>query len=532
MNKSLRIGAITLGSLLLLFVLAEVTISWYASKQLRSELQRTQTDLTFEKLSISLINRSGTLRNVRGQYTLGVADTLSGSVSDLNLSGIRWLPLVNRGQLHARTLRIEDADITFWKGPKRMQSDRAETAISYTLPGKDTYRLELNQFQLRNARLTGLSTADSSLLYAVDTIQVTGEELLVVPRDTFSWSQLQTQAFGIHIPEKRKLHDIRIGELVADWSDNSLHTSNLSMTPRFSKDDFHRQLTKKTGRNELTISEVACEGFAFDRLLRDSVSVRRITIPDFEYRLFMDKRVPHDSTQYKKMPQEMLADAGFDIGVDSILIRDGYIKYEHLPAGESESGWVDFQRVQATVLHIRSGTQPDTPPTTVDVRSNLYGQGLVTVHWSFPSYTAPYTYSFHGSLGQFNMNRANSIVVPCSRMEILSGQIRELAFQATADNHLASGDMQFFFENADVVVTPKKDGFFNRLFTDIVEGIAIPKENLASEKHRIGRMYKTRDTSKSIFNHFWETLVTGMKSTIMPNLVLPEELDHEKDKGN
>ena len=532
MNKFLRIGAIVLGCLLLLFLIAEVGLSWYATNKLRTEIDRTETDLEFENLRISLFKRSGTIRQVEGRYGVGQADTLSGSVSSLYLGGIRWASLIRAGQLHANTLRIEDADVTYWKTPKSMRSRSSDTTSTKTQGEKDTFRLRLNKFQLLNARLTGLSRADSSLLYAVDTIDITGEDMVVATRDTFSWSQLQTTATGIHIPEKRRLHDIRIEKLRADWSDSTLQATRFSMIPRYSKDDFHKQLTQKTGRNDLTISEIACQGFAFDQLFRDSLQIRRMDIPGFEFDLYIDKRVPHNFNEYKKLPQEMLAEAGYYIDVDSILIRDGYIKYEHLPAGETNSGWVDFRRLHATILNIRSATIPDAPPTTVDVQASLYGQGPVTVHWSFPNYSAPYSYSFHGSLGQFDMDYANNIVVPCSRMEIQSGQIHELNFQATANNTIATGDMQFFFENADVVVAPQKDGFFNKLFTDIVEGIAIPEENLAHEKHRLGRMYAERETSKSIFNHFWETLVTGMKSTIMPNLILPDELDHEKDKGN
>jgi len=532
MNKFLRIGAIIIGCLLVLLLIAEASISWYAAKKLRAELNRTETNLTFEKLRISLFKRSGTVRRLEGRYGLGQADTLSGSVSGLYLGGIRWISLISDGQLHANTLQIEDADVTYWKTPKDMRRSRSDTTSKVAPVKEDTFRLRLNLFRLQNARLRGLSRADSSLLYAVETIDVEGEKMVLTPRDTFSWSQLQTTATGIHIPEKRRLHDIRIDTLRANWSDSTLRANNLSMVPRYGKEQFHKQLTQKTGRSDLTISQVDCSGFAFAGLLRDSLEIRSIKIPDFDFHLFLDKRVPHNFNEYKKLPQEMLADAGFTIGVDSILIRDGYIKYEHLPAGESESGWVDFQRLQATILHIRSATLPDGPPTTVDIRASIYGQGPVTVHWSFPSYTAPYPYSFHGSLGQFDMDYANNIVVPCSRMEIESGQIHELNFQATADNAVATGDMQFFFENADVVVTPKKDGFFNKLFIDIVEGIAIPEENLAHEKHRLGQMYAKREPSKSIFNHFWETLVTGMKSTIMPNLVLPDELDHEKDKRN
>ena len=531
MNKTLRIGAIVLACLFILLLITEGSISWYAAKKLRAELDRTETDLEFDQLRISLFKRSGTLRQVEGRYGLGQQDTLSGTVSGLHLGGIRWLPLISSGQLHANNLRIEGADLTHWKTPRKLRPGLSDTTIEKAFTNRDTFRFRLNQFRLQNARLTGLSRTDSSLLYAVDTIDVEGDDMFLVQSDTFSWSDLQTTATGIHIPEKRRLHDIRIDEMQASWSDSTLQATNLSMTPRFSKEHFYKQLTHKTGRNDLTISQVDCRGFAYERLFRDSLEIRRMEIPDFDFRLFMDRRVPHDFTGYKKLPQEMLADAGFTIGVDSVLIRDGYIKYEHLPAGESESGWVDFRRLRATILYIRSATKTDAPPTTVDVQASLYGQGPVRVHWSFPSYTAPYAYSFHGSLGKFDMDYANHIVVPCSRMEIESGQIHELTFQGTADNAVATGDMQFFFENADVVVTPKKDGFLNKLFTDIVEGIAIPEENLAHEKHRLGRMYAEREPSKSIFNHFWETLVTGMKSTIMPNLVLPEELDHEKEKG-
>ena len=142
----------------------------------------------------------------------------------------------------------------------------------------------------------------------------------------------------------------------------------------------------------------------------------------------------------------------------------------------------------------------------------------------------PWTYYYQGNLRNFDMTLANDMIKQAAAIQFTSGYVNELSFQATANPKVATGELEFYYKNLDVEFSKEGKGPAKIAINELVEWTLFPQENIKGKKHRIGQMYFERDTQRSFFNFFWKTIFSGMKSTFMPNIMLPKELKHKKVK--
>jgi len=500
--------------------------SHFIDQKLQTALNEAGLEVSYQKINLGLFERKISVEGLNGQYPIPKTGTVQGEVYTIALSGIQWWPLLMHSQLNARTLSVIGPEVRLYR----------DSTVSRQSGSRDSsnFKIELQQLELKQGKVSIYNRYDSSLQFSADTFNATLHQISLASGDSSLgpniFKQLEYQLSCIRIPEKSGLHELQIEKLSGKTVDSTLMVEGLHLLPNYSRRGFSRQLKHKTGRMELDITAVQANGIHYGRLWSRQFQMRKLSIPFFSLHVFMDKNVPHDKSQYKKLPQHLLADFGFNTQVDSLEVKSSYIRYSELLPGRNQAGYVDFHKLKATFYNINNNPSDEKGAMRVETSCLLYGSSPVHVRFNFPNFSAPWTYYYRGSLRNFRLSHANQIIAHAAKMKFVDGRVNTLSFEAMANDHMAKGDIEFYYKDVDIEFIEKESGLFKEMVDGLVEWLAFPQENLPGEKHRIGQMYYERDTSRFIFHHLWHSVLSGIKSVILPNLVLPDELKHQKVK--
>jgi hypothetical protein len=149
--------------------------------------------------------------------------------------------------------------------------------------------------------------------------------------------------------------------------------------------------------------------------------------------------------------------------------------------------------------------------------------GLLTARFAFPM-NPRNLYYVEGTLDNFELTTLNPTLENLVMVRILSGKMNSMSFNFDYNNDESNGSMVLLYEDLEMnalkekesktVVNKIKSFFLNVLFAkkNTRDKVKIVKRN--------GAIQFTRDEKRSIFNYWWKSLATGIKSSHSVNNIL------------
>ena len=159
------------------------------------------------------------------------------------------------------------------------------------------------------------------------------------------------------------------------------------------------------------------------------------------------------------------------------------------------------------------------------------GQGKLAIETTLPWNTKKKS-KMAGSLRRLPFTKLNSMVEPAANMEFESGMLNRIDFAFQYNDDASSGEVSLNYQDLKIVsyrtdeqiekVEKKKRNRKkseeelkkDNLKTFIINAFVVRKnldENVPEEK-RTGQINFERDKSRSVFNYWWKSLFTGIKS--------------------
>jgi hypothetical protein len=497
--------------------------SWVEHK-IQQAAGNSQVALSYDKMEVSIIRRQV---SCLGMEVKGDLQTASGrwafqhQAKALHVRQIRWLKLL-RSTFHVSEVQWEAPQINLERDTSGKV--RADTASGQS--GKQ-FRFEIGRLYAQNGQFIYTDTQDTTARATIDTFSLAIGGIAYQSGEGLSSKVADCLSFNFRsctMPDRAFLHQISLQQLSGDSRDSTLSIKALSVQSLHGANDFARQMDYRKGRYALQLPALQVEGLGYKALLRDSLHAHSITLESPQLRVVMDKRVPHDSSRQKSLPHTWLSDLGRSVRVDEIRLRQADIQYAELYAGHEELGTVDFKNLNASIHTV--GNDADFSPITLEVECSFYGEAPLYLSAQFPVNDPGAPFRYNARLEQFPLPRANAILAEAAGFRFKSGMVDELTLNAVANAQQVEGEMRFFYKDLDIQYLDSDSKLVKKILNGVVEGLAFPQENLAGEKHRLGKIHADRDDSRSVFHYLWQSALSGIKSTILPNLVLPEELKH------
>ena len=317
----------------------------------------------------------------------------------------------------------------------------------------------------------------------------------------------------IKVPDK--LYTFRISSVMVDLFNKNVRADSIKVVPDAGKVEFGKRYGFEIDRFEGLVPYLKADGvsLAFKDSLQVKASLAEI---QFYLKVFRDKRLRFVK-KTKLLPVAALRALPFHLFIDSLKVTKSYVEYEEFAEGASEAGRIFFDNLYAVFNDIDNRAK--SGDMRLSAHASLLGKGDLDVFVTFPLQKSKRA-TVRGSIKNFNIPEINSMLTPTTQIKVESGKMKELSFNFSFNTLRSDGEIELNYENLKLITfkdeektkgnKPEKDN----LKTFIMNTFIFKKnmdEDVPEEKRKGTIMY-VRDNSRSIFNFWSKSLVSGIKS--------------------
>jgi hypothetical protein len=346
-------------------------------------------------------------------------------------------------------------------------------------------------------------------------------------RTDYSFSEFNTSGTRIDVPGA--FYTFTIRETKLNLQEHNFTLDTLRIIPSFGKLQFGRKAGNDLDRIEGVIPFLKVSNLNFqyaDTLLLDAGDANI----QFFLRVFHDKRLPH-KTKVVPLPVALVQKLSVGLMVNKLKITKSFVEYEEIPAEANEPGKVFFDNLEGTLSSITNEREPDEREMVLEATGDFMGHGKISLNAKFP-FDLDKRGTVKGSLKNLPFVKLNDMVEPAANMKFESGTLKRIDFAFTFNDRVSNGELSINYEDLKLVSfktdeqmekvgkrkrkSKKKDEDLRKdnLKTFIINAFVV-KRNLnesVPEEKRTGTIHFERDRSRSIFNFWWKSLFTGLKS--------------------
>lgn len=451
---------------------------------------------------------------------------IKGEIGKVELLGLSYLNYLLNDQITVREVRVDSSRLVL--RPIRDTIDRRQDT---TALAEQTYTINIGGIEIQPSYIAYYEeNAERPTLE----VQALGMHLegFHYPQDTaslFPISHFHCSIDGLRYGRPEQLSDLLIAHARGSLQDSSFTFTDLQLQPRYSRDEYSRRLRYKSSRLDIDVATGRFSGLDWIALLMDGqLRSRKFTFDSCRLEAYEDARLPRDEYTHKPLYQEKLSVAPINIHVDSVEVRHASVRYLVRPADlQQQEGFIDFLNFNAVITNITNDSLMilQQPLMRAQVATDLNGESRLGVDFTFDLSSPTHAFDFAGRMYGFDLPRFNTMLRQTSRMAITRGVMDRMEFNARADGTVARGEMRIDYR--DLEIEWLKD---HSLFAALAQKVVMREANPKKDVYRVGQIFYRRDPTRSFWNYFMQSVLSGLTSTAMPNIVLPDELDSIKEK--
>lgn len=445
------------------------------------------------------------------------------SVAKVRAEGIALLPLIFRKVLSIDRLYLDSS--------RMVLRENALFHLDSTTQRKNEFTLKVDQLIMSAADYVYTDSARCQVLTSFKsdmTLTNLHLDFHVSKPLEYDATSISFESSEIKVPDK--LYTYRIRRLMVDVFNKTVRVDSVEVVPDAGKVEFGRKYGFEIDRFDGVVPYIKAEGLAFT--FNDSLQVKAsLAEAQFYLKIFRDKRLPF-VRKSKLLPVPALRALPFHLIIDSLKVIKSYVEYEEFAEGASEGGRIFFDNMYAVFNDIDN--RASSGQTRFSAHASLLGKGDIDVFVTFPLQESKRA-TIRGSVKDFNIPEINSMLTPTTQIKVESGHMKELSFNFSFNAIRSDGEIELNYENLKLITfkdeektkgdEPEKDN----LKTFIMNTFIFKKnmdEDVPEEKRKGTIMYM-RDNSRSIFNFWSKSLVSGIKSAY--NLDKVEAKQSEKE---
>ncbi|MEC7265524.1 MAG: DUF748 domain-containing protein [Bacteroidota bacterium] len=501
-SKKVKIALWVLVVLLAVGITAQL---WFTQrvKALLSEELPSHIHLSYEGLSTNVLLGKIGLQKVTFQDSTTSLDLKAETVT---LSGLKYFPLLQKGAIALSDFTVEAPQVTYQK--KKLENDSLTTKQNQG----ESKNISIQNFRIHNGQLKVLQQDSDSTLVQIDGLDVL---LTDINHNTETASHPLPFTYGEYEIQTQKGHyDLGPWEYL-QWQSFQLDTSvgriqKLVLLTKYSREELSKKLTVEHDHYNLVIDSLLLKQPNFgltDHLPKFHLEALELHHPVFQ--VYRDKLLP-DDTKHKKLYNQALRDLDLDLLVNTIQISDGTVAYEERLEADVNPESLRFTDISATIHNLHS---KGSGMVSVAARSQLMGNGQLTLDWSFDPQSQSNDFLASGSLKEFQTENISPFLRTNLNAEV-KGTIDQMYFTISGNEVESQGDMKMAYDQFEFVVLKKDKLGVNKLLTALVNIFAKESSKADGDGFRHGDFKVKRQTDKSFFNYLWLNVKNGLMDTM------------------
>jgi hypothetical protein len=317
-----------------------------------------------------------------------------------------------------------------------------------------------------------------------------------------------------------ELYRLHADEISLATASRTLKLHKLSLKPQVHSSEYLQKQNFAFSLAEAEINQISLEGIDYAALLKqDRLHIDKIMIDEPVLDVMRDNRLPRDDSRRPPLHQQMIFSLDQQMDINQLFIRNGLVRYaERIPDSEDE-GVISFEELNAEIRNIsnspsalRSGLVME-----MDVNARIMGEGQLNASFSFPLDTAAMPFSVKGTLGPMDLTKLNQVMEPVAFVHVKEGFNQQMKFSFSGDDHKSEGSMEFRYNDLSVLMIDKEKGqagLDEKLGSFLANAFVLKASNPKSVFLRIGNIVYERDPSRAMFHYWWQSLLSGIKSSV------------------
>jgi len=473
---------------------------------LLKDLGRNHIDARVAAIETSWYSNRITLRGItfkaekKHALPMGLVE---GDIGSLTLTGVELLPLLTRKDIMLDSVIFDRVKITKSGGGKGPANKKEPPHYAF----KFNY-MKVDSLQIVDIDSLKKPVADTRLSF--ETCHLSGE----LPLQDLSASALTVHGLDLTLPQslyKISSERIHIENLTRATIDS------LKVVPLYPKREFAHRRKIETDRISCVFPSIVFEGINTPLLFENELAIRQISMA-FNISVYRDKRMPNENN-FKALPDSLLRKLPMAVTIDSIKILDSQITYEEFAEKADSAGAVTFRNLEAKFYHI---SNRQAKALELQAHAKFMNDGEIQIHGIFYNSNKPHYIT--GSVRNFTLNRINPMLKPVTGVSIETGQLELMKFTFWYNNVRSDGHLSLNYHDLKLVSLRekkrKKDGKKDKekvvpavaktvLINAFIEKDLDKRDPLSK---RTGTIHFDRDQNKFIFNFWWKSLLSGLKS--------------------
>ncbi len=331
--------------------------------------------------------------------------------------------------------------------------------------------------------------------------------------------QISGSDFSYTMPDS--LYTLVISNYTFDAIQGNLHIREVALEPIYNRGEFQNHISYQKDWFNGFIESIEVTGVEMKPLIYDKVvEADKIDVYQLNLDTHRDKRIPKEPNLYKPLPQTMLRNIPLKISLDTISFLDSYISHSEFSETGEQPGLIFFQDVNGGIFNFTNIDSLINEKPTMLFKSSgklMYtGDFVIQVKFDLNDFKDPY--HFQGHVGGMELTEMNRFLENTAFVHVRDGICESVEFSFDANEDYAMGQMEFYYDNLKISVinqdTYDMKGLGNSLKSFFANTFVVNTKNPHFLFLRDGDIFFERDTTKSIFNYWGKSLLSGVVSSI------------------
>ncbi|WP_339703604.1 hypothetical protein [Algoriphagus aquimarinus] len=319
---------------------------------------------------------------------------------------------------------------------------------------------------------------------------------------------------------KDSMSRLTIGKI--SYLDNNILLDSVYLEPAMGRYEFLRKRIYQDNTITAFASSVHLTDIDFEEYFNHNIlKAHSLTLDGFQMDVFRDKRIPVKEGIIKPMPQQLMENAPFDLTIDSVIVKDGLVRYQEFAPKAMLPGAIYFDDLDASIAPFamrRTGEDFPLKSSMLSATSKLMGEGEVQLNADM-SFGDPYPMDVDVELGRFDLTLLNNMLSRGLFLSVVDGRVTDGKWNFRMDDDVARGKMNFKYKDLKIEfldsLTLERGRGKLGLMSFLANTFAKNNNPRMFLNHRVtSRVYFERDKSKFIFGGWWRATFSGLKGTL------------------
>ena len=333
----------------------------------------------------------------------------------------------------------------------------------------------------------------------------------------FSDIQINTGHFSLN---SMKYYSIYTSDIKLDVEEAALIIEGFKLEPKFSKEEFNRQIKYNTDWFSISTQSIRFSGLSLDELEFDELlSFNSVAIEGAVIDIYRDKRLPDAPFKYKPLLGGLVQKIPLAINIDTLSISGNRLQYEERTDASDMPGTVFFEPLSVTAIHVTNDSAliAENPIMEVNFQGKIMAQGNLAAALLIDLTSNYEEFDIRGSLEPVSGSAFNPMVENLLPVSITSADISRTEFSFSANDDISRGELIMEYDNLKVeVIKGKENDKKAGLISVVANGLIKGKNSPDQGKYHTGNIRFERRKDKAIVNYLWNSCKTGIISIVAP----------------